>query len=141
MSKVTIKEIPKIAGLLIGAVSNAICGVIMPRPGYLEGLKEIAKENGALLIFDETITGLKTSIGGMQESYNVIPDIALGFKALGGGFPIFTYGVSKYIMDIVSQKLAVHARTFNGNAIGCSAAITVLNELRKDNFAIINHIN
>ncbi len=130
----------EIAAILTEPVMSN-CGVIMPRPGYLEGLKEIAEANGALLIFDETITGLRTSIGGAQESYGVIPDITLGFKALGGGFPIFTYGAGKKIMDIVSQRLAVHAGTFNGNAIGCRAAITVLNELRKDNYSIIRKIN
>jgi Glutamate-1-semialdehyde aminotransferase len=130
----------EIAAILTEPVMSN-CGVIMPRPGYLEGLKEIAKANGALLIFDETITGLRTSIGGIQKSYGVTPDIALGFKALGGGFPIFTYGASKEIMDIVSQKLAVHAGTFNGNAIGCRAAKTVLTELKKDNCAIIHRIN
>ena len=117
------------------------CGIIMPRPGYLEGLRQLATENGALLIFDETITGLRGALGGAQESLGVIPDITCGFKALGGGFPIFAYGASREIMQVVSRRQAVHAGTFNGNAIGCAAAKAVLTELKKDNCAIIRRIN
>jgi len=117
------------------------CGVIMPRPGYLEGLRELATEYGAMLIFDETITGLRTALGGVQELLGVIPDIALGFKALGGGIPLFAYGASKEIMKPVCDKLVVHAGTFNGNAIGCAAARTVITELKNDNCAIIKLIN
>ena len=117
------------------------CGVIMPRPGYLEGLRELATEHEVMLIFDETITGLRTALGGAQELLGVTPDISLGYKALGAGFPIFTYGASKEIMKVVSDRLVVHAGTFNGNAIGCIAAKTVLNELKRDNCAIIRRIN
>jgi len=117
------------------------CGVIMPRAGYLEGMRKLATENDAMLIFDETITGLRTALGGAQELLGVTPDITLGFKALGGGVPIFAYGASREIMQVVSDRLAVHAGTFNGNAIGCIAAKTVLEELKKDNCAIIRRIN
>ena len=117
------------------------CGVIMPQPGYLEGLREIADENGALLIFDETITGLRTALGGVQELLGVMPHITCGFKALGGGFPIFAYGASREIMQVVSDRLAVHAGTFNGNAVGCAAAKAVLGELQRDNQAGIRRIN
>lgn len=117
------------------------CGIIMPRPGYLEGLRTLATENGAMLIFDETITGLRGALGGAQQFLGVIPDIACGFKALGGGFPIFAYGASREIMQVVSNRQAVHAGTFNGNAIGCAAAKSVLTELKNDNCAIIRRIN
>ena len=117
------------------------CGVIMPRPGYLEGLKKLAREFGVMLIFDETITGLRTALGGAEELLGVTPDISLGYKALGGGFPIFVYGASKEIMKVVSDRLVVHAGTFNANAIGCAAAKAVLNELKKDNCKDIRRIN
>jgi len=117
------------------------CGVIMPRPGYLEGLREITSENDAMLIFDETITGLRVALGGAQELFGVVPDITCGFKALGGGIPIFAYGASAEIMQVVSDRLAVHAGTFNGNAVGCVAAKTVLTELGRDNCAILRRIN
>ena len=117
------------------------CGVIVPIPGYLEGLRKLATENGVMLIFDETITGLRIALGGAQEFFGVIPDISLGYKALGGGFPIFVYGASKEIMKVVADRLVVHAGTFNANAVGCIAAKTVLSELKKDNCAIIRRIN
>jgi glutamate-1-semialdehyde 2,1-aminomutase len=113
----------------------------MPRAGYLEGLRKLATEHGAMLIFDETITGMRGALGGAQEIFGVIPDISCGFKALGGGFPIFAYGASRELMQVVSDRQAVHAGTFNGNAIGCAAAIAVLKELKKDNCAIIRRIN
>lgn len=117
------------------------CGVIMPRPGYLEGLKKLAAEHDVMLIFDETITGLRTALGGAQELLGVTPDISLGYKALGAGFPVFAYGASKEIMQAVSDRLVVHAGTFNGNAIGCIAAITVIDELKKESCAAIKRIN
>ena len=130
----------KIAAILTEPLMSN-CGVIMPRPGYLEGLRELATEYGAMLIFDETITGMRTALGGAQELTGVTPDIALGFKALGGGIPLFAYGANKQIMQLVADRLAVHAGTFNGNAIGCIAAKTVITELKKDNCAIIKRIN
>ena len=117
------------------------CGVIMPRPGYLEGLRELASEYGAMLIFDETITGQRMALGGAQEYLGVTPDIAIGSKALGGGLPISAYGASREIMQVVSDRQAVHAGTFNGNAISCMAAKTVLTELKKDNCAVLKRIN
>jgi glutamate-1-semialdehyde 2,1-aminomutase len=117
------------------------CGIIMPRARYLEGMRKLATEHGAILIFDETITGMRGALGGAQEIYGVIPDITCGFKALGAGFPIFAYGASRQLMQVVSDRQAVHAGTFNANAIGCAAAITVLKELKKDNCAIIRRIN
>jgi glutamate-1-semialdehyde 2,1-aminomutase len=116
------------------------CGVIMPRPGYLEGLRRIASENGAMLIFDETITGLRVALGGAQELFGVIPDITCGFKALGGGIPIFAYGASEQLMEPVAKRQAVHAGTFNGNAIGCRAAKVVLTELKRDGGAAIKRM-
>jgi len=117
------------------------CGIILPRPGYLEGLRQLATQHGAMLIFDETITGMRGALGGAQELYGIVPDITCGFKALGGGFPIFAYGASRAIMQVVSNRQAVHAGTFNANAIGCAAAITVLHELKKDNCSILRRIN
>jgi glutamate-1-semialdehyde 2,1-aminomutase len=117
------------------------CGVIMPRPGYLEGLREIATENDSMLIFDETITGFRVALGGAQELFGVKPDITCGFKALGGGFPVFCYGASKKIMEYVSNRQVVHAGTFNANAVACMAAVTVINELKRNNGAALSHIN
>ncbi|MGC8977579.1 MAG: aspartate aminotransferase family protein [Candidatus Ratteibacteria bacterium] len=117
------------------------CGVIFPKPGYLEGLKKICDENGALLIFDETITGGRVSLGGAQEFFGVTPHISLGWKSLGGGIPIFCYGSTKEIMRPVSERLVVHAGTFNANPIGCAAAIATLKTLKKNKCEKIKKIN
>lgn len=71
----------------------------------------------------------------------MIPDITCGFKALGGGVPIFAYGASEQLMEPVAKRQAVHAGTFNANAIGCRAAKTVLGELRKNGGAAVKRIN
>ena len=117
------------------------CGVIMPRPGYLEGLRRLATQNGAMLIFDETITGLRVAYGGAQELLGVTPDITCGFKALGGGIPVFAYGASREIMQTVANRLVVHAGTFNANAVACAAAKAVLTELKRSRCAAIRKIN
>src|SRR5258706_75008 len=67
-------------------------GVVPPRPGYLEGLREITSRNGILLIFDEVITGFRLALGGAQERYRIAPDLTTLGKILGGGLPIGAYG-------------------------------------------------
>lgn len=130
----------RIAAILTEPIMSN-CGVIMPRPGYLEGLRSLATRNGAMLIFDETITGFRVALGGAQELLGVTPDITCGFKALGGGIPIFAYGASRKIMAPVSNRQVVHAGTFNGNAVGCAAARTVLTELKRDRGAALKRVN
>ena len=136
----TLKEDKDIAAILTEPIMSN-CGVIMPKPGYLEGLRKLADQYGCVLIFDEVITGQRVALGGAQELSGVTPDISLGSKALGGGIGILAYGARKEIMDVVSERKAVHAGTFNGNAIACTAALTVLEELGKDNAAAVKKIN
>ncbi len=130
----------EIAGILTEPIMSN-CGVIMPRPGYMEGLRRLATENDALLIFDETITGFRVALGGAQQLLGVTPDITCGFKALGGGIPVFAFGASRQIMKVVADRLLVQAGTFNANALGCNAAKTVLTELSRDNGAEVVRIN
>ena len=134
------KQHKQIAAILTEPIMSN-CGVIMPRPGYLEGLRKLATKYGVLLIFDEVITGQRVHLGGAQKLLGVTPDISLGSKALGGGIGILAYGARKEIMDVVSERKAVHAGTFNGNPIGCTAALTVLDELSKNNAAAVRKIN
>jgi len=116
------------------------CGVIMPKPGYLEGLQRLCREHDCLLIFDEVITGQRVALGGAQELFGITPDISLGSKALGGGYPAFAYGARREIMKIVADRQAVHAGTFNGNPISMAAANCVLGELRRDSGAALKRI-
>lgn len=109
----------------------ANCGVIPPRPGYLEFLRNITKENDILLIFDEVITGLRASPGGAQELYGVRPDITVLAKALGAGFPVAAYGGSSAVMLPVARDEILHAGTYNGNVVAMSAAFATLGELER----------
>lgn len=109
----------------------ANCGVITPRAGYLEFLRQITRENDILLIFDEVITGLRVSLGGAQEAYGVRPDITVVGKALGAGFPVAAYGGSREVMEPVARDEVLHAGTFNGNLVAMSAAYATVCELEK----------
>ncbi len=109
----------------------ANCGVIPPRPGYLEFLREITRDNDILLIFDEVITGLRVSLGGAQEFYGVRPDITVVGKALGAGFTVAGYGGTRAVMEPVARDEVLHAGTFNGNVVAMSAAYATLCELEK----------
>ncbi|MFH0965992.1 MAG: aspartate aminotransferase family protein [Planctomycetota bacterium] len=134
------KQHREIAAILTEPIMSN-CGVIMPRPGYLEGLRKLATSYDVLLIFDEVITGQRVHLGGAQKLLGVTPDISLGSKALGGGIGILAYGARREIMNVVSERKAVHAGTFNGNAIACTAALTVLEELGRNNAAAVKRIN
>jgi glutamate-1-semialdehyde 2,1-aminomutase len=104
-------------------------GVIPPRPGYLEFLREITAANGIVLIFDEVITGFRVALGGAQALYGVTPDLTTMAKALGGGFPVAALGGKREIMDQVSDGAVLHAGTYNANTVavaGASASLDVL---------------
>ncbi len=112
------------------------CGVIPPNDGYLEGLRRLTQEYDVLLIFDEVITGFRPALGGAQEYYGVTPDLAIFAKALGGGFPIISWGGRRDIMDFIAQRKVVHAGTFNANPLCAAAALATVTELAKDNGAV-----
>ena len=107
----------------------ANCGVIPPRDGYLKFLREITRENDILLIFDEVITGLRASRGGVQELYGIKPDITILAKALGVGFAVAAYGGSRAVMEPVARDEILHAGTYNANVVAMSAANATLDEL------------
>ena len=136
----TLQQDEDIAAIITEPIMSN-CGVIMPKPGYLERLKELCEQYGCLLIFDEVITGCRIALGGAQELFGITPDISLGAKSLGGGYGIIAYGARKEIMQIVADRLAVHAGTFNGNPIATAAADCVLDELARDDQAILKQIN
>lgn len=107
-------------------------GLIMPEKGYLEGIREITKKYGVLLIFDEVITGFRCSLGGAQKYFGVTPDISTFGKAVGGGVPLGGYGGKKEIMDLVAKKKCVEGGTYNANSLAVSAGLAVLSELEKE---------
>ena len=107
-------------------------GCLVPEDGYLQGLREITKEHGAMLIFDEVMSGFRIAMGGAEERYGVSPDlIALG-KVIGGGLPVGAYGGSAEIMQNLSPEGPVYqAGTLSGNPLATAAGLATLTELAK----------
>jgi glutamate-1-semialdehyde 2,1-aminomutase len=109
------------------AVFNTGC--IMPEPGYLELLRAETIKHGALLIFDEVITGFRFSRGGAQEWFNVMPDITTMAKGLGGGFPVAAIGGTKEVMSIIAEGRYSHSGTYNANVVACAAVSATMDLL------------
>jgi len=116
----------QIAGIIVEPVpGNA--GLYLPKPGYLEFLREITKGNGALLIFDEVMTGFRLAPGGAQERYGIIPDLTCLGKIIGGGLPVGAFGGRADIMDWLAPLGPVYqAGTLSGNPLAMAAGITAL---------------
>ncbi len=104
-------------------------GSIPPEPGFLEFLRGFTRENGALLIFDEVITGFRLAYGGAQERYGVLPDLSTFAKAVGGGTPLSVLAGLHCYMEKIASGSVVHAGTLNGNPICLAAAKATLDVL------------
>jgi len=98
-------------------------GAIMPAPGYLERMRELATEHGALLIFDEVLTGMRVAPGGAQELFGVMPDLTVLAKALGAGVPVAALGGRRDIMEMVTDGRTMHGGTYNSSPLVCAAVI------------------
>jgi glutamate-1-semialdehyde 2,1-aminomutase len=102
-------------------------GLILPSPGYLEGVRELCTQHGALLIFDEVITGFRLGRGGAQEYFGVKPDLTTLGKIIGGGLPVGAYGGRNDIMSMISPEGPVYqAGTLSGNPLAMAAGIAML---------------
>ncbi|HUD70816.1 MAG TPA: glutamate-1-semialdehyde 2,1-aminomutase [Dongiaceae bacterium] len=120
----------EIACVIVEPVA-ANMGVVPPKPGYLEGLREITARTGILLIFDEVITGFRVAPGGAQERYRVVPDLTTLGKILGGGLPIGAYGGREEYMDQMAPEGPIYqAGTLAGNPLVMRAGIAMLRALR-----------
>jgi glutamate-1-semialdehyde 2,1-aminomutase len=119
----------QIAGVILEPVpGNA--GLYLPKPGYLEFLRRITKANGALLIFDEVMTGFRLARGGAQERYGITPDLSCFGKVIGGGLPVGAFGGRADIMDCLAPLGPVYqAGTLSGNPVAMAAGIAALQEL------------
>ncbi len=105
-------------------------GVIPPEPNYLNGLRKLADKYGSLLIFDEVMTGFRVALGGAQSHYNVLPDLTILGKVIGGGLPVGAYGGPHAIMDHVSPTGPVYqAGTLSGNPLATAAGLATLEVL------------
>ncbi|HWB54031.1 MAG TPA: glutamate-1-semialdehyde 2,1-aminomutase [Tepidisphaeraceae bacterium] len=108
-------------------VANNAC--IMPRDGYLEFLRQQCDEHGAVLIFDEIVTGFRVAAGGAQELFGVLPDIAVFSKAIGGGLPISAFAGRRQIMEMIGRNKIKHGGTYNGNPLCATAARVTLRKI------------
>jgi glutamate-1-semialdehyde 2,1-aminomutase len=124
----------KIAAVIVEPVA-ANMGVVAPAPGFLEGLREITRCDGALLIFDEVITGFRLAYGGAQSVYRIDPDLTTMGKIIGGGLPVAAYGGKRAIMDRMAPLGPVYqAGTLSGNPLAMRAGLAVLPHLEKPGF-------
>jgi glutamate-1-semialdehyde 2,1-aminomutase len=106
-------------------------GCVPPRDGYLQAVREITRTGGALLIFDEVMTGFRVARGGAQELYGVAPDITTLGKIIGGGLPVGAYGASRSIMEHIAPAGPIYqAGTLSGNPLAMTAGLTTLRRLR-----------
>lgn len=121
-----------IAAVIVEPVA-ANMGVVLPVKGFLDGLRKITRQYGALLIFDEVITGFRVSYGGAQQLYNMKPDITCLGKIIGGGLPVGAYGGRKEIMKMVAPSGNVYqAGTLSGNPLAMTAGIETLKILQEE---------
>ncbi len=130
--KVLFEQNPdEIAGVILEpVVGNA--GFIPPAGGFLEGLRKLTQEHGALLVFDEVMTGFRIAYGGAQEKFGVIPDLTTLGKAIGGGLPVGAYGGRQEIMSMVAPAGSVYqAGTLSGNPLAMTAGIKTLELLQQ----------
>jgi glutamate-1-semialdehyde 2,1-aminomutase len=119
-----------LAAIIVEPVA-ANMGVVPPEPGYLETLRRLCDVSGALLVFDEVITGFRVARGGAQERYGVIPDLTVLGKIVGGGLPLAAFGGRAEIMDLLAPAGPVYqAGTLAGNPLATAAGLSVLRRLR-----------
>jgi glutamate-1-semialdehyde 2,1-aminomutase len=121
-----------IAAVIVEPVA-ANMGLVPPKEGYLAGIRDVIRQYGSLLIFDEVITGFRVAYGGAQEYYGVTPDLTCLGKVIGGGFPLAAYGGRREIMEEISPVGPVYqAGTLSGNPMAVTAGLTTLELLEKD---------
>ena len=126
------RSYPEEIAAIIVEPAAANMGLVPPLPGFLERLRSLCDTYGALLIFDEVMTGFRVALGGMQERMGILPDLTCLGKIIGGGLPVGAYGGSREIMQLVAPLGPMYqAGTLSGNPLTMAAGIATLQELRK----------
>ena len=121
----------EIAAVIVEPVAGNM-GVVPPQPGFLESLRRITSDYGALLVFDEVITGFRVAYGGAQSLFGVTPDLTCLGKVIGGGLPVGAYGGKRAIMEMMAPVGPVYqAGTLSGNPLAMAAGLATLQALRE----------
>jgi glutamate-1-semialdehyde 2,1-aminomutase len=119
----------QVAAVIVEPIAGNM-GVVLPQPGFLEGLRRITSQHQSLLIFDEVITGFRVALGGAQESFHITPDLTCLGKIIGGGLPVGAYGGKKEIMSLMAPEGPVYqAGTLSGNPLAMAAGLATLKVL------------
>jgi glutamate-1-semialdehyde 2,1-aminomutase len=136
------KENPnEIAAIILEPIMMNV-GLCMPQKGFLEGLRALCDQYGALLIFDEVKTGAKLSWGGASEYFGVKPDMICLAKSIGGGLPLAAFGAHKKVMGLISDHKVFHGGTYNTNPISMAAGLATFREvLTRDNYTLIEKLS
>lgn len=126
---------PDIAAVIVEPVAGNM-GLVPPAPGFLEGLRELTAAHGAILIFDEVITGFRLAYGGAQSVYGIDPDLTCLGKIIGGGLPVGAYGGKRHIMERIAPCGDVYqAGTLSGNPLAMAAGLATLKKLKNADYA------
>lgn len=132
------KNKEEIACVIVEPIAGNM-GLVLPQDGFLQELRYITKEHGTILIFDEVITGYRFCYGGIQNVFNIEPDLTCLGKIIGGGFPVGAYGGKKEIMNCVSPNGDVYqAGTLSGNPVAMAAGIATLKVLKQKDYNKLN---
>ncbi|MBQ3171112.1 MAG: glutamate-1-semialdehyde 2,1-aminomutase [Mailhella sp.] len=127
----------QIAALFVEPVAGNM-GLMLPQPGFLEGLRELCTQNGTILVFDEVITGFRLSYGGAQGRFGIMPDLTTFGKIIGGGLPVGAYGGRADLMKHVAPQGEVYqAGTLSGNPLAMAAGLATLNILKRSDYAAL----
>ena len=125
----------QIAALFVEPVAGNM-GLMLPQPGFLEGLRELCTQNGTILVFDEVITGFRLSYAGAQGRFGIMPDLTTFGKIIGGGLPVGAYGGRADLMKHVAPQGEVYqAGTLSGNPLAMAAGLATLNILKRSDYA------
>src|SRR6185312_16266742 len=130
----------KIAAVIVEPIVGNM-GCVPPVPGFLEALRESTTRHGAVLIFDEVMTGFRVAPGGAQELYGVKPDLTTLGKIIGGGLPVAAFGGRADVMELLDPRRSpnlAQGGTYNGNPLGMAAGLACMTELTPDVYAELN---
>ena len=126
------------AGELAAVIVEPLQRALRPEPGFLERLREVTRDHGVLLVFDEIVTGFRLAWGGAQERYGVVPDLAVYGKTISGGYPLAAVCGRDEVMALADPRrrsesdYVFASGTMNGNPVGCAAGLATLDELEKE---------